>query len=101
MADTIDSAIDFLQKVRDEKQVVVRFIKKDGSLRTMICTLDFNKIPEDHRPKDVNLAKILKLMERSKILHVFDVEKQAWRSVPFDRVEWVQIKNKKYSIKRW
>ena len=98
--DTIVSAVQFWKKVYDEKEVIIRFIKKDGSTRIMKCTLDFTKIPKRDYPKSVNLEKILKLIQKNKIMHVYDLNKKAWRSVPFDRVEWMDTKDRRYYTKK-
>jgi hypothetical protein len=90
----ITSAIDFLKRIRAEDFVTIKFIKQDGTERIMKCTLNFDKIPHDHRPKKVDLSQILKLIHQNSILHVFDLEKIAWRSVPFDKVQWLQTPSK-------
>jgi hypothetical protein len=48
----------------------------------------------------VNLKDILSLIKKSKILRVFDLEKLGWRSVPFERTEWLKTDDKLYSIKK-
>jgi len=102
MAETVTSAIEFLKLIKDEKEVLVKFEKKDGSTRLMKCTLDFTKIPKEKKPKGVDLTKILSKINKSKILSVFDIEKQDWRSVPFERLEFLQTpSNKKvYKLER-
>jgi hypothetical protein len=97
----INTAIEFLDKIRNSEEAKVKFQKKDGSTRIMKCTLDFNKVPVAQRPKDVNLSKILNLIQKSNIIHVYDLEKKDWRSIPFDKAEWVDIPGQaRYSIKR-
>jgi hypothetical protein len=81
----MEKALTFLSAAT-EKEVKVEFIKKDGSRRVMKCTLDFSKIPEKDRPKSFELKKALEQLKKNKILHVYDVENQGWRSVPLDRV---------------
>jgi len=96
----ISSAIDFLKKIKAEDFVIINFIKQDGSVRIMKCTLNFDKIPKDERPKKIDIVQILKLLDENGILHVFDIEKIAWRSVPFNRVQWLQTpSNVKFTIK--
>jgi len=95
MSETITSAIDFLRIIQMEKEVYVKFVKKDNTIRLMKCTLDFTKIPQDKRPKSVDLRKILTKIEKSKILSVFDLEKNEWRSIPFEKVEFLITTNKK------
>lgn len=97
--ETITSAIHFLKLIKAEKEVFVKFEKKDGSLRLMKCTLDFEQIPIEKKPKGINLEKILTKIQKSKILSVFDLEKKDWRSVPFERLEYmITSKKKMYKI---
>lgn len=99
-SDIIVSAVQFFQKVYQEKEVIIRFQKKDKTMRTMKCTLNFQKIPVDKKPKSINIMQILKLIQKNKIMHVFDLEKNEWRSVPFNSVEYLETKTKRYYIKR-
>lgn len=101
MADAIDSnvivsAVTFWKKVYDEKEVVIKFVKQDKTIRIMRCTLDFTKIPKKDHPKGVNIENILRLIQKNKIMHVYDLDSKGWRSVPFNRVEWMDTKNRRY-----
>jgi len=101
-AGIIDNAMTFLEKLRDPdvEFVQVKFTKKDGSERLMKCTLNFDKIPRTDQPKSVNLPRILKLLKDNGIIHVYDLEKQGWRSVPFRKTEWLMTDdNKRYRIR--
>lgn len=98
MANVIKTAIDFLEKVKSGDFVLIKFIKKDGTDRIMKCTLNFNRIPKEQKPADVNLIKILKLLQEKKMLRVFDLEKMEWRTVPFDAVEWLQTIDSKRKV---
>jgi tRNA G37 N-methylase Trm5 len=96
----ISSAIEFLKRIRAEDFVIIKFIKQDGTERIMKCTLNFDKIPLEFRPKKVDLGQILKLIHENGILHVFDMDKIAWRSIPFERVKWLQTpSNVRFHIK--
>jgi len=86
----IKQAVDFLMKIRGEEEVWIQFRKKDGSMRNMHCTLNFDKIPDNKKPKDVNLVKIINLIQKHKIMHAYDLEKSDWRSVPIDRVNYIE-----------
>ena len=66
----------------------------------MKCTLNFNKIPDKDKPKDINLPKILNLLNKNKIIHVYDLEKKAWRSVPFEKTKWVETPQQRFLIKK-
>jgi len=98
--DTIDSAIDFLTRISSEDVVIVKFKKVDGTDRIMRCTLNFARIPKEDRPKSVSLKDILSLIKKNKILRVYDIEKMGWRSVPFDRTEYLKTNSKMYSIQQ-
>lgn len=96
MADIITTALDFWQKIYDEREATVKFVKKDGTIRIMKFTLDFTKIPKKDHPKSVDLVKIMKTMNEKGIIHVYDLEKKGWRSVPFETAEWVEfVKDRK------
>jgi len=95
----ITTAIDFWRKLFNQKEAVIKFTKKDGSIRIMRCTLDFKRIPKKSQPKSVNIANILKMIQSNGIIHVFDVEKKGWRSVPFKNVDWLETPTKRYKIR--
>lgn len=77
-----------------ENPVSVKFTKKDGSDRTMLCTLNEQKIPFDKLPKvkepTEETPTVASVVEA---VRVFDVEKQEWRSFRFD-----SIKSVKYGV---
>jgi len=95
----IKTAVEFFQKIKESESVKIEFIKKDGSKRIMNCTLNFKNIPKASHPKDINMVKILSLINKNKIIHVFDLDKQEWRAVPYTKVSWMEDdQNIKYSI---
>ncbi len=97
-AEVIQNAIQFWHKLNQEDEARIKFTKKDGTTRFMSCTLDFQKIPSVDHPKKVNLPNILRLMQNSGILHVYDLEKRGWRSVPFNTVEYIEAGNRRYKV---
>ena len=68
-----------------DSEVTVKFIKKDGSERKMLCTLAENKIPSEKLPKNSGKTK------SDEALAVFDLEKQSWRSFRFDSVKEINF----------
>jgi hypothetical protein len=94
----IQNAVQFWHKLNQEEEAKIKFTKKDGTTRFMTCTLNFQKIPAIDHPKKVNLPQILKLMQNSGILHVYDLEKKGWRSVPFNTVEYMEAGDRMYKI---
>lgn len=98
--DAITSAIDFLQKISEEDVVIVKFTKLDGSTRIMKCTLNFARIPKEHKPKGISLKDILLQIKKNKILRVYDIEKMGWRTVPFERTEYLKTNDRLYSIQQ-
>jgi IMP cyclohydrolase len=75
---------DWLLGLLREQEVEVTFVKKDGTERVMLCTLDENSIPKEKAPKGVERSAPTESMA------VFDVEKQEWRSFRFDSIKRVQ-----------
>lgn len=83
---------DWVRSLLQHQPITVTFIKADGTMRDMKCTLNWNFIPEDKQPKDtVPVEKLLETKKRrgpdEHSLRVFDVEKQEWRSFRFDRLK--------------
>jgi len=99
-SDIIVSAIMFWKKVYEEEEVIIKFTKQDKTNRIMRCTLNFKKIPVKDHPKSVNIQNILSLIQKNKIMHVYDLDKKAWRSVPFDRVDYMDTKDRRYFTKK-
>jgi hypothetical protein len=94
--ETLDTGLEFWDKVFKADVVKLRFRKKNNEMRDMTATLNFTRIPKEDHPKTVNLKQIVNQIRKNKILHVYDIDKQGWRSVPFDRLSWVRIGNKIY-----
>lgn len=85
---------DFKQNLKGmlhgNEEVSVKFTKKDGSDRTMLCTLNESKIPSDKLPKakeDGSPATSF----TADALRVFDTEKSEWRSFRFDSIKSVKL----------
>ena len=96
----VNSIIDFWQKLSDVSRVRVKFIKKtNGEVRIMNCTLDNDLIPENSRPKKLDMSKMLKLIRKNRIIKVYDLDKNGWRSIPFDNTEWLETSEKRFKVK--
>lgn len=77
--------IDNLKSHLNEGRVTVDFIKVDGSYRTMLCTKNFAEIPSEDIPK----GQVKK--PNDSIIRVYDLEKNAWRSIKIDNIQaWVK-----------
>jgi hypothetical protein len=101
MEQEIKDPIDFLNLLSRNDYTNVKFMKKDGTERIMKCTLNFKNIPNEYKPKKVDVPKILNLLRKNKIVRVFDIEFYGWRSVSFDRTIWIETPNqKRYQIKK-
>ena len=64
-----------------EGVVKVDFVKKDGTNRTMICTLNTKYLPQ----QDV-AEETAKRNKSDEYVAVWDLEKQSWRSFRFESV---------------
>ena len=67
-------------------EMTVTFTKKDGTERSMLCTLMESGIPTEKAPKTIGKTP------SDDAIAVFDVEKQAWRSFRFDSVKEISLK---------
>jgi hypothetical protein len=76
---------EWLNSLLQEGIVTVKFTKKDGSERTLKCTLKQDMIPSDKMPKESNRKK------PSESIAVFDVENDGWRSFRLDSVKELNI----------
>jgi len=69
------------------KDLCVTFTKKDGSERTMRCTLVENRIPTEKQPKTESATST----SAGSAVRVFDTEKSEWRSFRWDSVTKVEF----------
>jgi len=97
-ADDANRAIirDWVKSLAQATEIRVEFLKADGTVREMRCTLDFDRIPEDKLPKPtaVPVDGIVKESKQRKhpdehSLRVWDLDKNEWRSFRFDRLQKV------------
>jgi len=71
----------YLERLR-KGRCEVTFTKKDGTERTMLCTLNMDLVPSEHHPKsDGNTTA-----QTNESVRVYDLEKEAWRSFILDSV---------------
>lgn len=68
--------------------VTVTFTKKDGTERVMKCTLKPDLLP----PQVVNEDKPAKKKSETSIA-VYDLEINAWRSITYDTVSIIQVRD--------
>jgi hypothetical protein len=69
--------------------VRVTFVKSDGTVRDMRCTLNWNSIPADQQPKPVDPITPTTKPPSKEALRVFDLDLCQWRSFRFDRLQRV------------
>jgi hypothetical protein len=73
-----------LKKLLHEKVLTVLFTKKDGTKRSMICTLLPEHLPIVDKKEGDEVKPIKKQSEES--LAVWDMESKAWRSFRIDSI---------------
>lgn len=79
---------------------MVKFIKKDGTVRIMRFTTDLKRIPTKFHPKKSTVRRTVPIS--TSLIHVFDLDRGNWRSIPLNRVQWLEIGGKektKYRVK--
>ena len=72
----------YLRDVLKENIALVTFTKKDGTVRTMRCTLKADLLP----PQTDIEEQVQKKVPNPDALAVWDLEKAAWRSFRFDTI---------------
>ena len=84
---------DWVKSLLHVTEVTIEFLKADGTLREMRCTLDGERIPApSSKPQPVD--GIIKESKQRKqpdehSLRVWDLDKGEWRSFRFDRLQKV------------
>ena len=79
---------DWIRSLLQNAEATVTFVKSDGTVRDMRCTLNWNTIPGEHHPKPVDLAETKQRKAPSEdSLRVFDLDIGEWRSFRFDRLQ--------------
>ena len=63
-----------------QETVAIAFIKKDGTERSMRCTLNMEVIPKDKHPKSKSSTDL------KDSLAVYDTDKEEWRSFRWDSI---------------
>ena len=76
----------WLSQLLADGVVAVKFTKKDGTDRTLMCTLSQKVIPDEYAPKGEDTRK-----KSSDALAVFDVENEGWRSFRWDSVKSISL----------
>ena len=91
---------DWVRGLLDVAEITVTFVKADGTLRDMRCTLDRDKIPPQP-PRQLNKAPVDGIVredreiaaqyepEENHTQKVFDLDAGAWRSFRYDRLKKV------------
>ena len=91
---------DWMRSLLNVSEVTVTFVKADGTVRDMRCTLDRDQIPPQP-PRELNKAPVdgivredreiaaLTKPEENHTQKVFDLDAGAWRSFRYDRLKKV------------
>jgi hypothetical protein len=79
----------------------IDFVKSDGTVRQMRCTLDHDQIPVStakpiKSPASTTVAESVESTKPRKppsddTLRVYDLDKQEWRSFRFDRLQNITV----------
>ena len=91
---------DWIRNLLNVSEITVTFVKADGTVRDMRCTLDSDRIPPQppraekparEAPVDgiVRESKEVTKPEESHTQKVFDLDAGAWRSFRYDRLKKV------------
>ena len=91
---------DWVRSLLEVAEITVTFVKADGTVRDMRCTLDLDRIPPQP-PRELNKAPPAGTVredreiaaqyepEENHTQKVFDLDAGAWRSFRYDRLKKV------------
>lgn len=75
-----------IRQMLQDGVVEIEFVKRDGSLRTLVGTLNMDTIPTDKHPLGTGRPK------PPEVQTVFDLEIEEWRSFRWDSLQsWVKV----------
>ena len=86
---------DWVRGLLQVSEITVTFVKADGTVRDMRCTLDPDRMPPQPQPAKqsvdgiVRESKEVKKPEENHTQKVFDLDAGAWRSFRYDRLKKV------------
>jgi hypothetical protein len=90
-----------VRSLLEVSEITVTFVKADGTVRDMRCTLDRDRIPPQP-PRELNKAPVDGIVredreiaalikpEENHAQKVFDLDAGAWRSFRYDRLKKVK-----------
>jgi hypothetical protein len=90
---------DWIRLLLQKTAARIDFIKSDGTVRQMRCTLDWDQIPPQPpktAPASAAVAESIESVKPRKqpsdeTLRVYDLDKQEWRSFRFDRLQNITV----------
>jgi hypothetical protein len=99
---------DWIRLLLQKTAARIDFVKSDGTVRQMRCTLDHDQIPVSTAkpipvpaattyPTPVNVAEAIaesakpRKQPSDETLRVYDLDKQEWRSFRFDRLQNITV----------
>lgn len=80
-----EALYDWLKGVLKEGNVDLEFVKKDGSTRKMVATLQESVVPQYEKKTDREKKATIETMS------VFDVELKEWRSFKLDNLKTINF----------
>lgn len=86
---TVESGQQLLKTRLKHENLLVTFTKKDGTERTMRCTLNASSIPTETNTKEKGTRSV-----PSTALAVYDLDKKEWRSFRWDSILEVNDESK-------
>ena len=75
---------DYINTLLNEGVVEVKFVKKDGTNRNMLCTTKLTLVPERAIKSEENSKKVKP--KNPDVAVIWDLQKDAWRSFRYDSV---------------
>lgn len=84
----------WIGRVLERTSLIVKFIKKNGETRFMSCTLQESALPKNH---DFHITKLYNPC----LMSVWDLDRDAWRSIPIDRIQGIWVHTDNTRVAQW
>ena len=83
----------WLSQLLQSQEIEVEFVKSDGSLRAMRCTLKWDELPVTQQSVviDESIKGKKPRATNDEVCKIWDLDSKAWRSFRYDRIKSITI----------
>jgi hypothetical protein len=91
MANVLDLDRDQLLRILQDSVVEIEFTKVDGTLRRLRCTRNFDLLPVEYKPVEIDPVSTSERPVSLTAIPVYDIDLKAWRSFRVDALTSIEL----------